>query len=122
MGSHPINLAIRFLLEVSALLAMGLWGWRQSEGWLRFVLAFGIPLIMAVVWGTFAVPNDPSRSGEALIAVPGILRLVIELAIFAFAIWALYDLEYTRISLILGIIVALHYIASYDRILWLVKQ
>jgi hypothetical protein len=52
MGSHPINLAIRFLLELSALLAMGVWGWRQSEGWLRFVLALGIPIIVAVVWGT----------------------------------------------------------------------
>ena len=51
MGSHPINLAIRFLLELSALLAMGVWGWRQSEGWFRFLLALGIPVIAAVVWG-----------------------------------------------------------------------
>lgn len=122
MGSHPINLAIRFLLELSALLAMGVWGWRQSEGWFRFVLALGIPIIVAVVWGTFAVPNDPSRSGAAPIAVPGILRLAIELAIFVFAIWTLYDLEYTKLSWIMGIIVAIHYITSYDRIMWLIAQ
>jgi len=122
MGSHPINLAIRFLLEIAALLAMGVWGWRQSEGWLRFVLGLGIPIILAIVWGTFAVPNDPSRSGAAPIAVPGILRLVIELAIFVFATWALYDLGYTSLSWILGIIVVIHYITSYDRILWLVTQ
>lgn len=122
MGSHPINLAIRFLLELSALLAMGVWGWRQSEGWVRFVLALGIPIIVAVVWGTFAVPNDPSRSGAAPIAVPGILRLAIELVVFALAIWALYDLGYTRLSWILGIIVAIHYITSYDRVLWLIAQ
>ena len=122
MGSHPINLAIRFLLELSALLTMGVWGWRQSEGWFRFVLALGIPIIVAVVWGTFAVPNDPSRSGAAPIAVPGILRLAIELVVFALAIWALYDLGYTRLSWILGIIVAIHYITSYDRVLWLIAQ
>ena len=122
MGSHPINLAIRFLLEIAALLAMGVWGWQQSEGWFRFVLALGIPIILAVIWGIFAVPNDPSRSGAAPIAVPGILRLVIELAIFVFATWALYDLGYTSLSWILGIIVAIHYITSYDRILWLVTQ
>ena len=122
MGSHPINLAIRFLLELSALLAMGVWGWRQSEGWFRFVLALGIPLIAAIVWGTFAVPNDPSRSGAAPVAVPGILRLVIEAAIFIFAVWALYDIGFTKLSWLFGIIVAIHYLASYDRVLWLIKQ
>ena len=122
MGSRPINLAIRFLLELSALLAMGVWGWRQGEGWFRLLLALSVPLIAAVVWGTFAVPNDPSRSGAAPIAVPGILRLAIELAVFAFATWALYDLGFTGLSWALGIIVALHYIASYDRILWLITQ
>ena len=74
------------------------------------------------MWGAFAVPNDPSRSGTAPIAVPGILRLAIELAIFVFAIWTLYDLEYTKLSWIMGIIVAIHYITSYDRILWLIAQ
>ena len=122
MGSHPINLAIRFLLELSALLAMGVWGWRQSEGWFRFLLALGIPIIAAVVWGTFAVPNDPSRSGAAPIPVPGLLRLAIELAIFAFATWALYNLGATRLCWALGVIVAAHYISSYDRILWLITR
>ena len=122
MGSHPVNLAIRFLLELSALLAAGIWGWRQSGGWLRFVLAVGIPIILAAAWGTFAVPNDPSRSGAAPIAVHGILRLAIELAIFAFAVWGLYDLGYARLGLIVGIITALHYVVSYDRILWLARQ
>ena len=122
MGSHPINLTVRFLLEVSALLAMGVWSWNQSEGWFRFVLALGIPLIAAIVWGTFAVPNDPSRSGAAPVAVPGILRLTIEAIIFIFAVWALYDLGFTRLSWLLGIIVVIHYLVSYDRILWLIKQ
>ena len=122
MGSHPINLAIRFLLEIAALLAVGVWGWQQSESWQKFILAFGIPIILAIIWGTFAVPNDPSRSGESPVAVPGIIRLVIELAIFAFATWALFDVGYTSLSWILGIIVAIHYIASYDRILWLVTH
>jgi len=122
MGSHPINLAIRFLLEIAALLAVGVWGWQLSDSWLKFVLAPGIPIILAVIWGTFAVPDDPSRSGAAPVAVPGILRLVIELAIFIFATWALYDLGYTSLSWILGIIAAIHYLTSYDRILWLVTQ
>ncbi|MGB5508782.1 MAG: YrdB family protein, partial [Robiginitalea sp.] len=65
MGSHPANLILRFLLEIIALISLGIWGWNQSESWFRFVLAIGIPGIIAVIWGTFAVPNDPSRSGSA---------------------------------------------------------
>lgn len=122
MGSHPVNLAVRFLLELTALLATGIWGWRQGEGWIRFVLALGIPVILAAIWGTFAVPDDPSRSGSAPIVVPGIIRLAIELAIFAFATWALHDLGTTRLSLIFGIIVTIHYIISYDRIVRLVMR
>jgi hypothetical protein len=122
MGSHPVNLTVRFLLELTALTATGIWGWRYSDGWFRFVLAFGIPVILAAIWGTFAVPNDPSRSGKAPVAVPGIIRLVIELAIFSLAIWTLQDIGFARLSWILGITVALHYIISYDRIMWLIKN
>ena len=122
MGSHPINLGVRFLLELAALLTMGVWGWRQSEGWFRFVLALGIPIIAAVVWATFAVPNDPSRSGAAPIPVPGPLRLAIELAFFVLAIWMLYDMGYIWLSWTMGIVVAIHYITSYDRIQWLIAQ
>jgi hypothetical protein len=122
MGSHPINLAIRFLLELLALLAMGVWGWRQSEGWFRVFLAAGVPIIAALVWGTFAVPNDPSRSGAAPVPVPGLARLVLELAVFAFAAWALCDLGATRWCWAMGIVVVVHYISSYDRILWLITR
>jgi hypothetical protein len=122
MGSHPINLVIRFLLELSALLALGGWGWQQAEGSLRFVLAVTIPLSAAILWGVFAVPHDPSRSGTAPIAVPGMLRLALELAVFGFATWTLYEVGATGLSWMLGIAVTLHYLASYDRILWLIKQ
>jgi len=122
MGSHPVNLTVRFLLELSALLATGIWGWKQSDGWIRFIMAIGIPVIIAVIWGTFAVPDDPSRSGKAPVAVPGIMRLVIELAIFALAIWTLQDIGFLKLSWTLGVIVAVQYIISYDRIMWLIKN
>jgi len=122
MGSHPVNLALRFFLELSAMVTIGVWGWRQSDNWIRFVLSVGLPIIIAAIWGTFAVPNDPSRSRFAPVAVPGIVRLVIELAIFTLATWALYDMEFIRLSWIIVTTVAVHYIVSYDRIMWLIKQ
>jgi len=122
MGSNPVNLAVRFMLEMSALISMGVWGWHQSDDWYRYILSFGIPLVAASIWGIFAVPGDPSRSGSAPVAVPGILRLIIELAFFAFAVWAIYNLEYPRLCWILALIITIHYLISYDRILWLIRQ
>lgn len=122
MGSHPINLVIRFLLELSALIASGIWGWKQSDGWTQYVLALGIPLILAAIWGIFAVPDDPSRSGAAPIVTPGIVRLLIELGFFAFGAWSLHDIGFTKLSLTFGIVVILHYVFSIDRIKWLISH
>jgi hypothetical protein len=122
MGSNPINLAVRFFLELTALIAMGFWGWNQRAGVLRFVLAFGIPVIAAVLWGIFAVPNDPSRSGHAPIATPGILRLALELIFFSFAAWTLYSAGATTASWVFVIVTLVHYILSYDRLYWLIRQ
>lgn len=121
MSSHPLNLTVRFLLELSALFVLGLWGWQQREDGLRFVLAIGIPLLLAVLWGVFAVPNDPSRSGKAPVPVPGWLRLLLELAFFGLAVWALAGLGYSIAAWLLGLLVFVHYLVSYDRIRWLLS-
>ena len=122
MGSNPINLAVRFILEIAGLVALGWWGWNQAEGILRFVLAIGVPILAAVLWGTFAVPDDPSRSGEARVPVPGIVRLLLELAFFAFTTWSLFAMDVTTLGWIYGIAVVVHYVVSYDRVAWLVRQ
>ncbi|MCP4419513.1 MAG: YrdB family protein [Chloroflexi bacterium] len=122
MGSHPINLAVRFLLEIAGLIAIGYWGWHQGEGGLSIIFAIGLPVIAAGLWGTFAVPEDPSRSGKAPVPIPGILRLALETAFFGFATWTLYQVGAPLLGLILVIVVLLHYAFSYDRLLWLAKQ
>jgi len=122
MGSNPINLVLRFLLELCALASASIWGWKFTDGWLRLALVLGIPILLAVIWGTFAVPNDPSRSGKAPVATSGVTRLFIEFGVFAFAIWALYDIGLKKTGLIFGIIVVLHYLFSYDRISWLLSK
>ena len=122
MGSHPVNLAVRFLLEIIALGAIGMWGYKQTGGWYKYVLAIAFPLIVAAIWGTFAVPDDPSRSGSAPIPVNGIIRLVIELGVFAFGVWSLYATGYSKAGLVLVVVVVIHYALSYDRIMWLLNQ
>lgn len=122
MGSHPLNLALRFLLEVAALVAIGYWGFDQHSGIWRFVVGIGGPVIAAVIWGTFAVPDDPSRSGRAPVPIPGVLRLVLELSLFGFAVWALYDAGSPILALVLASITIAHYALSYDRVAWLFRH
>jgi hypothetical protein len=122
MGSHPVNLAIRFLLELSALAALSSWAWHLTHNWPRFVFALGLPILAAAIWGTFAVPDDPSRSGKAPIVVSGVVRLLIEFALFGGAAVALYSLGWTRLGLGLILTTTLHYLVSYDRILWLIRR
>lgn len=122
MATHPVNLALRLLLELVALVAMGIWGWHLNDTWFRYLLVAIVPVFAAIVWGTFAVPNDPSRSGKAPIKVPGALRLGLEFVFFVFAIWIFFDLEYTRLMWIMCSTVFLHYVLSYDRIKWLLVK
>lgn len=121
MGSHPINLVLRFLLEMTALFSMGLWGWNLSQSPLPIITALAVPLLSAILWGTFAVPDDPSRSGKAPVPTPGFLRLVLELLFFGCAVFMLYSLDYRIPAIVFGSITAIHYALSYDRIIWLIR-
>ncbi|MCB0007820.1 MAG: YrdB family protein [Anaerolineales bacterium] len=122
MGSNPINLALRFLLELTALGSYALWGKQQADGLAGYLLAIGLPILGAIIWGTFAVPDDPSRSGKAPVPVPGWLRLFLELLIFGLATFCLFDLGHTAFAAGFGLIVLVHYLISYDRIGWLLKR
>jgi hypothetical protein len=104
------------------LVSLGYWGWASGEGIWRYILMIGVPLVAAVLWGTFNVPGDKSRSGKAPVPVPGIIRLGLELGLFAFAAWGFYEAGEPTLGIILGVLVLVHYTLSYDRILWLFKH
>jgi len=122
MSKHPLNSAVRFLLELAGIAAFGIWAYNQSETGLRILLAILLPIGFALLWGVFAVRGDPSRSGKTVIHTPGIVRLLLELGLFGAAAWMLLDLDYSTIALIFGSTVVVHYFISFDRISWLLKQ
>jgi hypothetical protein len=119
MSSHPINLGIRFLLELSILVSLGYWGWTEHSGIWRFMWGVGLPLVAAAAWGTFRVLGDP---GDAPVPVPGPVRLLLEMVLFSAAVGLLFAAGRSTIAVVLGGLVVLHYAVSYDRILWLLSR
>lgn len=122
MGSNPINLGFRFILEMLALVIYGYCGWNASDGALGYLLALALPLLAAILWGTFAVLDDPSRSGKAPVPVSGILRLILELAFFGLAAYGLIITGREDFAWIFAAAVLAHYLLSFDRISWLLQQ
>lgn len=122
MGSHPVNLTLRFLLELAALFAFGLWAWRANAGPLKWLLVIGLPVLAACAWTVLAVPEDPSRSGAAPVPIPGLMRLALEAVFFAAAVLCLRGVGWNAWGTGLAVVTILHYLASYDRLTWLAKR
>jgi hypothetical protein len=122
MSKHPLNSAVRLLLEMTAIVSFGIWGYHQTETGMRILLAILLPLGFAALWGVFAVKDDPSRSGKTVVQTPGIIRLLLELGLFGAAAWMMLDLDYSLAALIFGAVALVHYAFSWDRVAWLLKQ
>lgn len=116
------NLVLRFLLELAALAGLGAWAWHAAAGWWRIAFSLLIILVVTALWGIFAVPNDPSRSGAAPVPVPGALRLLLELTILFGGAYAWHLGGHALIAIVSAALIALHYALSFDRIVWLLRQ
>ncbi len=113
MSSNPINLGLRFLLELAGLAAMAYWGWTQHEALAQILWCVGLPLIAAAFWGIFRTSVDPQKPP---VEIPGPLRLVFEAIYFGGAVLLLNAAQQPTLALILGVIIVLHYALSYDRV------
>ena len=117
------HLVVRLLLELALLAAFGVWGWRLGDGGVAGGgLALLLSLIAAVPWGVFSVPNDPSRNPRAVVAVPGVVRLALEWALFGLAAYGLWSTGSRAVAETLLTVAGLHYIRNWERIVWLVRH
>ncbi len=85
------NLALRFLLELAALAAVGYWGWKTGSGATRPVLAVGAISALVVVWTLFIRPNPVVESA-------GPPRLLLEFAVWTAAGAALWASGHPRLA------------------------
>ncbi|AZO57571.1 MAG: DUF2568 domain-containing protein [Mesorhizobium sp.] len=122
MGNAWWNLTLRFLLELAALLGLGMAGWSLSDGAWRWVLAIALPLAAAAAWGTFAVLNDPSRSGRAPVPVPGAVRLALEFVVLFGGAAGFHLAGHAATGIIMAVLIVISYAFSLDRLAWLVRQ
>src|SRR5579863_6938752 len=111
MNTHPFNLAVRFLLELIMSAVAASWGYHRFPGWTGIAAAIAFPVAAALLWGVFRIPNDPR---PAPVTIPGPLRLLLEWALFAWAVWALHDMGFDTLAWFLTGMLVAHYLVSYD--------
>ncbi|MDM5247768.1 YrdB family protein [Lysinibacillus sp. G4S2] len=99
-----LNLALRFLLEICVLMALGYWGLQTGKGiFFKLLLGIGAPVLVAIIWGTFGSP-------KAAIPADGILHIMLELGIFSLAVIALYATGRTQLAYVFAILIIINQI------------
>ena len=70
-----MNLALAFLLELAMLVAYGYWGVKTRDGdLLGWLLAFGVPFVIILIWARFMAPNSKTRlKGVAYLGMKALL-------------------------------------------------
>lgn len=93
------NLLLAFGVELAGLGIFALWGWRAGDSTLiRILLAVGLPVFAAVVWGLFAAPTANYSSP--------VVTAVVKIAFFGLAGLALWSLDHRVLGVLFVLVVA----------------
>lgn len=102
-----INLGLRFILEISALVVYGYWGFKiGNSGFTKGLLCIIIPVAIAVVWGVFGSP-------KASIPLSEPLHLVLEVIVFLIPVGLLFSINGIKLAIGYGMIAVLNRILMY---------
>ncbi len=93
------NLLVAFLVELVALGIFAWWGW-EVDGTtpVRLLLAIGLPVLTAVVWGLFAAPT--AKRGTPVV------RTIVKVVVFGLAGAALWSLGHPVPAVVFVVLVA----------------
>ena len=103
-----VNDVAFFLLELAALVALGVWGWHVGPGTLRIVPAVALPLALAVAWGLLVAPHAARRLTDPSL-------LVFQLVAFLLAAAALWATGLVALGVTLGVVAVA--VVVLDRVL-----
>jgi hypothetical protein len=95
------NHGLRFLLEIALLASLAYWGFSEQSGTLQWVLGLGAPLLVAVVWGRFVAPKASHPTTDPL-------RLLLEVALFAAGVAALFAADRSVLAIVFAALVLFH--------------
>ena len=119
---NNLNLILRFLLETVAFISPAFYIASITSSYLSIILPILTTLTLAAIWGIFAVPNDPSRSGKTVVKTPGWIRLILEQCIFTFGAYCIWQLGYETTAWVFLGVVVVHNLMFWERNAWLVRQ
>lgn len=114
----------RYVVEILAVLFLSTWA-STRQSWRGTIWA--VVLILAF-WRIFNVRDDPATIDRPCVVVPGIARICLELVIQGLACACLWDLLDKRFGLPTGLtfvfagLVVMYYIATRERVKWLLRQ
>jgi len=93
-----INLAVRFLLELAALAALGWWGARMGSSTMASVgMALGAPLLAALFWGALVSPKAHFGGSRTR-------RLLLGLVVFGLAAAAIMAMGHAGAGIAFGVV------------------
>lgn len=103
-----VIISIFFLLELATLASWMYWGFHLDKNLLiKIVLGIGMPLLIAIFWGTFIAP-------KASIPVSVPLRIILQVIIFGSAATVLYFSDKRMLALIFAVVALVEMILMYS--------
>ena len=99
---------LRFLLEIALLASLAYWGFSQQAGGASVGARGRSSLVIAVVWGRFIAPKASHPTTDPP-------RLLLELALFAAGVAALFAAAETVLALVFAALVLVHLSLTFVR-------
>jgi hypothetical protein len=97
--SIGFNDILRFLLEIFAIISLGIWGFvAWPFGW-NIVIGIGAPVIAILLWALF-------RSPKAVLHIDPFGKAIVEIAVMATAAYAWWDLGQPIIAIVFAVVAA----------------
>ncbi|NQW18166.1 MAG: YrdB family protein [Chloroflexi bacterium] len=119
---QKVNLGLRFVLEIAMFASFCVAPAVAIDGVERWPLTVLTPIAAIAIWGVFATPDDPSRSGKTVIPTAGSVRLIIELVLFTGAAAVMAWAGLWPYSVALLVATTIHYTLWPARIRWLLSN